>query len=228
MHGASPSRQTCQQRCCEDLQGHGWHTLPSQGSWKRSSSLLYAFSIFCLQGCSSTGAQAVQSRSLPTAGLSLMELLRRWKKAGEVGKRVWCKPCRRVVLCCLTSASICCEQRTHRDLGLGRRGIRSSYLGTLGCHLISGSSGWCLVTAAVLCPLGYAATRDASHSARRHAAGGTWLARKISKCQLGGNVPPARSWVLSPISPDSNQITALQCLCFPLHSTKVNLYLMDF
>lgn len=40
-----------------------------------------------------------------------MELLRGGNDAGEVGKCVWYKACRRVVWCPWTSASICCELR---------------------------------------------------------------------------------------------------------------------
>lgn len=44
------------------------------------------------------------------------------------------------------------------------------------------------------------------HPIRQHSARETWFARKISKCQLDGNVPPARSWLSPPISTDFTQM----------------------
>lgn len=132
--------------------------------------------------------------------------------------RVWCKPCTRVVWCRWTSASICCELRGSARIW-GREEGDSLLLPQdiwLSPHL------WfpCFpVTAAVPQPLGSPATRDASHPVGQHTVRGTCFARKISKCQLDGNVPPARSWVSPPISPDSMQIAAppVAVLLYPQH-----------
>lgn len=62
---------------------------PLGDPWERDLSLPCASSVSPLQRCSGTGAQAVQSRTLPSAVLFPTELLRRGNEAGAVGKHAF-------------------------------------------------------------------------------------------------------------------------------------------
>lgn len=134
-----------------------------------------------------------------------------------------CIWCRRVVWCCWTS--VCCELRGPA----GRLGRGDSLLlppdTRLSPHLWFPWLVPCDSSRSLRSP----ATRDASHPVGQHSARETWFARKISKCQLDGNVPPARNWLSPPISTDFTQmLLPLCCLHLPLCSTSRDLYLRDF